>query len=332
MLWKTHTFLITEKSKIVLLNGLTQKTDHSFVVEFNFYQKKCAENAEAVFGLELPQTLVLDRTPVNVSRCALKTRKLIVGGKKAEPKEFPHMTAIGYDDGENSIRWLCGGSLISDRVILTAAHCSYSTELGDAKWARVGDLNLAQTNDDAQPQTIRIIERISHPDYKRPSEYHDIAIMKLETSVTYNAWVRPACLPIDLPDIGYDGKAVATGWGRVDWAEEEGSDNLLKVTLSLVSHASCNESFFDGDNAQLALGIVDKWQICAGELGKDTCQGDSGGPLTIFNMIHECMYNVIGVTSVGRLCGSIIPGVYTRVYNYIPWIERAAWPEYFKKN
>lgn len=56
-------------------------------------------------------------------------------------------------------------------------------------------------------------------------------------------------------------------------AEEAGSDNLLKVTLGLVSHAPCNESFFDGDNsAQLALGIVDEWQICAGELGKDTCQ------------------------------------------------------------
>ncbi|EFN81876.1 Serine protease snake [Harpegnathos saltator] len=243
------------------------------------------------------------------------------------------MTAIGFENGENEILWQCGGSLISDKVVLTAAHCTFSKDWGIAKWARVGDLNLARTNDDARPQTIRIVERISHPDYKNPSEYHDIAIMKLETSVTYNAWVRPACLPVDLPDTGTDGEAVATGWGRVDWAEEQGSDNLLKVTLSLVPQQSCNESFFDVDSIiKLARGIVDEWQICAGEEGKDTCQGDSGGPLAVFNTVHECVYNIIGITSVGRLCGSIIPGIYTRVYNYIPWIERAAWPEYFKNN
>ncbi|XP_014488515.1 PREDICTED: serine protease persephone-like [Dinoponera quadriceps] len=292
----------------------------------------CADNAKAVYGLETPPTLLLDRTPVNTSRCAQTSRKLIVGGKKAEPKEFPHMTAIGYDAGASGIVWKCGGSLISKRIVLTAAHCTYTIDWGIAKWARIGDLNLLQTNDSTQPQTIKIIERITHPNYKRPSAYHDIAVLKLETSVDYTAWVRPACLPIDMPDIGRDGKAIATGWGRVDWAEETGSDNLLKVTINLISQASCNESFYDGDSPQLALGIVDDWQICAGELGKDTCQGDSGGPLAVFSTVHDCMYNVIGVTSVGRLCGSIVPGVYTRVYHYIPWIERTAWPEYFQQN
>ncbi|KAG5317557.1 SNAK protease, partial [Pseudoatta argentina] len=112
--------------------------------------------------------------------------------------------------------------------------------------------------------------------------------------------------------------------------DDQGSDNLLKVTLRLVPHENCNGSFFDsGSSVELALGIVNEWQICAGEVGKDTCQGDSGGPLAVFNTDHQCMYTIIGVTSLGRLCGSIIPGVYTRVYHYVPWIERTAWPEYF---
>lgn len=56
-------------------------------------------------------------------------------------------------------------------------------------------------------------------------------------------------------------------------AEDVGSDNLLKVTLNLVNHTSCNTSFnSDGSSVQLALGIIDEWQICAGEQGKDTCQ------------------------------------------------------------
>lgn len=56
-------------------------------------------------------------------------------------------------------------------------------------------------------------------------------------------------------------------------AADSGSDDLLKVTLALVPHEPCNESFFDGGNSgQLPLGIVDEWQICAGQTGKDTCQ------------------------------------------------------------
>lgn len=69
------------------------------------------------------------------------------------------------------------------------------------------------------PQTIAIKERIRHPEYKRPSEYHDIAILRLEKEAVYNAFVRPACLPVDLPDVGQDNKAVATGWGLVDWCK-----------------------------------------------------------------------------------------------------------------
>lgn len=69
------------------------------------------------------------------------------------------------------------------------------------------------------PQTIAIKERIRHPDYKRPSEYHDIAILRLEKDAIYNAFVRPACLPVDWPDLAGNDKAIATGWGVVDWGK-----------------------------------------------------------------------------------------------------------------
>nr|ARK20044.1 serine protease snake-like protein [Ampulex compressa] len=288
----------------------------------------CAEYAKAVYGFEIPNTLVGGtRKPVNISLCAITSRTLIVGGKKADPKEFPHMAAIGYRSRQSNFVWLCGGTLISERFVLTAAHCTFSGEWGRAVRVRVGDLNLARTDDGATPQDIDVLERIRYPKYQGTSEYHDIALLRLAADAIFNAWVRPACLPVDLPEFDEERKAVATGWGHVEWAADEGSDDLRKVTLKIVEHERCNASFVRGlrTDEKLKLGIVADWQICAGEFGKDTCQGDSGGPLAVFNTDHTCMYNVVGVTSIGRLCGSIIPGVYTRVYHYIPWIESVVW-------
>lgn len=95
---------------------------------------------------------------------------------------------------------------------------SVTVHRGGAKWARVGDLNLARTDDNARPKNYRIIKRIRNPRYKIPSQYHDIALFKLESNVEFNGYVRPACLQTVLPDAP-ENIATATGWGLVDWRE-----------------------------------------------------------------------------------------------------------------
>lgn len=88
----------------------------------------CAEYARSVYELQSPPALAGgDKQLVNVSLCAITDKKLIVGGTKAEPKEFPHMAAIGYNSG-STIRWDCGGTLISELFVLTAAHCTSSAQ------------------------------------------------------------------------------------------------------------------------------------------------------------------------------------------------------------
>ncbi|XP_078033409.1 venom protease-like [Augochlora pura] len=285
---------------------------------------KCEEYSRAVYQLVIPPTLSVDSETVNVSVCAIKTKKLIVGGKKAEDKEFPHMAAVGYD-GPNGVIFSCGGSLISERFVLSAAHCFYSVEWGPASWVRVGDMNLERTDDRAKPQQVRIIDKFRHPEYKRPSMYHDIGLLKLESPVTFDAWVRPICLPYFTPDTANEDVATATGWGKVDWGDENGSNDLLKVTINLVNNDVCNRSIHD--DRVVPRGVIDSWQICAGQPGKDTCHGDSGGPLVILNPDYNCMYSLLGITSFGGLCGSVIPGVYARVSHYVPWIEKKVWPE-----
>ncbi|XP_014219962.1 venom protease-like [Copidosoma floridanum] len=265
------------------------------------------------------------QTYVNVSACGVRMATRIVGGNEAEPKEFPHMAAIGFVKEKNDpIRWNCGGALISDLWVLTAAHCTYSFEWGFAEYVRVGDLNLASEGDDAKPQERRVSKRIRHPGYKKPAEYNDIALFKMDRPVTFDAYVRPACLSLN-PDVQSGERMTVAGWGIVHWTNEEGSPILMKVHIPVASYDAC-KGYYGNEPARLPKGINSESQLCAGEDGKDACQGDSGGPLMVKSDSYKCMYDIVGVTSFGKLCGSVIPGVYTKVYHYLDWIEDTVWP------
>ncbi|XP_058797878.1 serine protease snake-like [Phymastichus coffea] len=283
-------------------------------------RRMCSEYAKSVYALVYPPTFGALQERVNVSLCAIKDKTLIVGGSNAEPKEFPHSAAIGFNRGSNR-HWGCGGTLVSDRFVLSAAHCTYSTQYGYAQWVRVGDLDLYRTDDVAKPQERRIVERISHPKYKPPVHYNDIALFRLESPITFDAFVRPACLDVT----GHQAvgqRVVATGWGLTEH-EGESSEVLLKVILPVVSHADCNATH--SGHHSLPDDIDEQTQFCAGgEINKDTCQGDSGGPLATYSTQEECMYDVIGITSFGSICG-LSSGVYTRVFSYLPWLESIIW-------
>lgn len=97
-----------------------------------------------------------------------------------------------------------------------------------------------RTDDDAMPQTIAVKESIMHPNYKRPAEYYDIAILRLEEEATYNAYVRPACLPVDLPDVGQNDKATSTNWGAVDWRKIIKTE-IFKITKTQLLKRNTND-------------------------------------------------------------------------------------------
>jgi secreted trypsin-like serine protease len=91
--------------------------------------------------------------------------------------EFPHMSAIGHREN-GQIIWFCGGSLISENFVLTAAHCGLFSS--DALIIRVGDSNLKKSEDGANPQEFKVIAIVPHPDYSNDLKYHDLALMKLD--------------------------------------------------------------------------------------------------------------------------------------------------------
>ncbi|PSN31833.1 hypothetical protein C0J52_20870 [Blattella germanica] len=252
----------------------------------------------------------------------------IVGGDPAEESELPHLAAVGFIRRFKQY-WLCGGTLITKRYVLTAAHC-----LEDKKYrsygkpvnVRLGDLDLKSSVDDSHAQNIDIMRRIPHPEYKHPMKYNDIALLELKQDAVFNNFVKPACLhrTHDIKET----KAVVSGWGTAERnVTVPGQQKLRKVEIDLHPLDKC-KVFLEGKDVSsiLSEGLKDDSMICSGVLagGKDSCDGDSGGPLQLAATSAECSAEIIGVVSFAfsSECGQKeVPAIYTRVSKYVPWIE-----------
>ncbi|XP_050359624.1 serine protease snake-like [Nymphalis io] len=255
------------------------------------------------------------------NKCKHNAIDLIIGGVPAQFGEFPHMVLLGYEK-KDSMVWLCGGTLLSERFILTAGHCTSSREFGKVKYARTAVLRRTDPLDPSRFYKIRNV--FKHPEYFPPSKYNDIALLETDRDMQLDELAVPACLDVGAP--AAHERAQAAGWGAT---ANRGAvaDQLQKVVLEKFSTAECAELFPSERN--LLNGFDENTQICYGDknMSKDTCQGDSGGPLQLKHRQIHCMYTVVGVTSYGRACGYVgEPGIYSRVQPYVPWIESVVWP------
>jgi secreted trypsin-like serine protease len=146
---------------------------------------ECEEYAELTKEKVYVNPLSLGTTDkkhtLSLSKCDATT-PLIVGGVKTKNGEYPHMAAIGWRSLDGSLEFKCGGSLISDRFVLTAAHCSRADGAAPTT-VRLGDQNLRTRNDGLVEVDVDIAEFIRHENYRRSSYYDDIAVIRLARSV-----------------------------------------------------------------------------------------------------------------------------------------------------
>ncbi|PWA33491.1 hypothetical protein CCH79_00007558 [Gambusia affinis] len=226
----------------------------------------------------------------------LEDDEKIVGGYECPRNSVPYQVSLftGYN--------YCGGVLLSDQWVLSAAHCKPSSNLE----VRLGEHDIWEP--DHTEQHIMSSAFIRHPDYNPRTQDSDIMLIKLSQPAILNDYVRPAALPSDCGSAG--AMCRISGWGNIR-PSDEGSrypDKLQCLEVPLLSDDTC----FNAYPFQITENM-----ICAGYLegGKDSCQGDSGGPMV-------CEGQLQGVVSWGHGCAQRNkPGVYTKVCNYVSWIK-----------
>ena len=233
------------------------------------------------------------------------SRGKVVGGIPAPAGLLPFQVSLfRIFDGH-----FCGGSLIDQRWVLTAAHCIMWME-EPTGFRVIGGTNHLMSGG----QIFDVEEVVVHPQYDEETSANDIALVRLAPQELRGGRnlrvISPFATPPTARQVG--ATAVVSGFG----ATEDGGDasaELLMAEVPLVDNATCNApESYNGE-------ILDS-MICAGSEERDSCQGDSGGPLVVGD--PQRGFGLIGVVSFGDGCAKPMKyGVYTRVASYADWIR-----------
>lgn len=220
---------------------------------------------------------------------------------------WPWYAALSPYPGDEFLVF-CGGTLITRRHVLTAAHCLVLPNSLTLKYARLGEYDLNVKN---EANYVELgFARYEEAGY---DANRDIAIITLDSDVEFNDFIRPACLPFNYEDEDFVNQHLAVvGYGHT--SDGRSSPVPVAAVVPVVDLATCKQKYRNSDR------ITDS-VICAGN-GNDACLGDGGSPLNYFD-VNTSRFYVVGIVSFGsNACGlSGIPGGYTRVGAYLGWIN-----------
>ncbi|XP_066260179.1 uncharacterized protein [Euwallacea similis] len=227
----------------------------------------------------------------------------IVNGQQASPNQFPYQ--VGLYIQQKLTQVFCGGSLISTRYVLTAAHCTEGAVSIDVI---LGAYNISDSTETTR-QRQRSVDYTNHPDWDRGSLTNDIAIIKLNTAVQVNDYIQTIALTSgDDTFAGYEG--TVTGWGVTSDVQKTITDILRYESNPILSNDACKSVDENYDS------VIQDTHLClSGDGNKSICEGDSGGPLTTGNV-------QVGITSFNyQSCEAGKPSVFTRVSEFTQWIQ-----------
>ncbi|CAG9578682.1 unnamed protein product [Danaus chrysippus] len=240
----------------------------------------------------------------------------IVGGKDTTIERYPFMSAM-LENSFWGLRQICGGSVITNRAIVSAAHC----------FGRVTPftlrVRLGSTYASSGGQVQEVSRIIMHPQYNSRLLVHDVAVIRLQNSVVMSNQIQVARIAgpqYTLPD---NTRLDVIGWGDTSYKGRP-SEILQHVSVNIINQRICTERY---EHLRTLPGKenhpgVTPEMICTGILdigGKDACEGDSGGPVVHGGNV------LVGITSWGHECAHpVYPGVNVRVSSYADWISTNA--------
>lgn len=277
------------------------KQNHTFVaaVVAVFLGTSVGGTAQALDPAEKP-------VPQRVEKQLIPTYKLstgsrILGGSKAKAGQIPWQVALFIEDpSDSSAIYLCGGSIIGNGWVLTAAHCVAGHGNHPGKVTALSNtIELGSTT-----AKIAVATQVLVPGaYSAATQDFDVALVKVET--------RGKAITLATKEPAANSAVTASGFGRTT-ENGETSDSLLFVGLTIKSRESCNAP-------PAYNGAITANMICAAKPNKDSCQGDSGGPLYLGS---GSAARLVGIVSWGEGCAR--PGKYG-VYTNVASNEVQEW-------
>ncbi|CAH2097576.1 unnamed protein product [Euphydryas editha] len=237
----------------------------------------------------------------------------IVGGQPTTIDRYPSMVQVEFfEPSDQTWSRSCGGSIISSRYVVTAAHCFDGYYLPDFPRIRAGSsyYNIGGV-------VVSVEAVFHHPSYGSNHFDGDISVLRLTTPLVFSSVIQPTAIAAQNSVIPDNLPVVYAGWGRTEEDDPIPSSILRDVQVYTVNNTICRQRY-----AQIEMeNFVTENMICAGLLdvgGRDACLGDSGGPLFYGNIL-------IGVISWSYGCAEAdYPGVNTNVASYTEWIVSIA--------
>ncbi|CAH1365742.1 brachyurin-like [Tenebrio molitor] len=229
----------------------------------------------------------------------------IINGEEAALGQIPWQAGL-YFLGNNITYWFCGGSVISEEWILTAAHCLVEVQEGYAFTGLV-DLNNLDVGVSTDASYF-----VLHPNYNATTLDNDIGLVKIKVPLKFDENQAPIALSEDFLEDGTD--VTLSGWGVLNDEGDTETANLNYVNLVVISNNECNEYYGD---------FVTDNMVCASSgtsTVKGPCNGDNGGPVVINATTNPVLVAIVSFIS-DQGCESNLPSGYIRTASYRDWIR-----------